>query len=88
MKELSFTTTKTEDDLISSIVERAKVQDRLSLTMDLTACHSNGCPLDFAKLLGFDNFNFSHDIGGIRRHMNRTTGQLENCFVPRCAKNQ
>lgn len=54
--------------------------------MDLIACHSNGCPLDYAKLLEFDLFNLAHDILGIGRHLNRITGQLENCFVPRCAK--
>lgn len=54
--------------------------------MDLEATHSNGRPLDFEKLLGFGLVSFSHDIGGIRRHIDRTTGELGGCFTPRCAK--
>lgn len=51
--------------------------------MDLTACHLNGCPLRLNDLLGADNFNFAHDVFGIRRNINRATGQLEGPFVPR-----
>ena len=51
--------------------------------MDITACHANGNPLRLAELLSADDFNFCHDVLGIRRHINRETGQLENCFVPR-----
>jgi hypothetical protein len=54
--------------------------------MDLDACHSNGCPLDFDKLESFDNFNFAHDVSGIRTHIDRETGQLAAHFLPRCAK--
>lgn len=59
--------------------------DAVSLDMDLTACQVGDSPLDLNKLLAFDDFNFAHDIGGISRHMNRETGKLEDCFVPRCA---
>lgn len=86
LKKVVFQTTREEDSTISKIVERAGVKDRLSLTMDLSACHSNGCPIDFEKLLAFDDFNFYHDIGGIMNNLNRTTGKLEHCFLPRCAK--
>lgn len=86
MKDVSFYTTTGESDLILKIVKRAKTTDRLSLNMDITACHANGCPLDLEKLLAFDDFNFYHDINGISRNINRTTGKLENCFLPRCAK--
>lgn len=86
LKEVSFETTKEESKTISRIVERACVNERLSLTMDLSACHANGCPLDFEKLLGFEDFSFYHDVWGIRNHINRTTGKLEHCFLPRCAK--
>lgn len=86
LKEVSFETTKEESKTISRIVERAGVDERLSLTMDLSACHANGCPLDFEKLLGFEDFSFYHDVYGIRNHINRTTGKLEHCFLPRCAK--
>ncbi len=59
--------------------------EELALNMDITACHANGCPLDLQKLLAADDFNFTHDVFGISRHLNRKTGQLEDCFVPRCA---
>lgn len=59
--------------------------DRQSTEMDLSATHANGCPLDFDKLAGFDDFNLMHDITGIYKHLNRETGELENCFLPRCA---
>lgn len=59
--------------------------DQMTAVMDLDACHSNGCPLKLQELLGADNFNFAHDVFGIRTHINRTSGQLENCFLPRYA---
>jgi hypothetical protein len=57
--------------------------DKLSLTMDVTACHCNGCPMDLARWLAADDFNFGHDFSGIHRHLSRTSGKLENCFLPR-----
>ena len=60
----------------------------LEADMDITACHANGCPLDISALLAADLANFSHDVMGIRRHINRKTGKLENCFVPRYAFQQ
>jgi len=54
--------------------------------MDLTACHSCGCPLDFEKLSRFPEPDFWHDISGINSNLDRDTGKLRNCFVPRCAK--
>ena len=60
-------------------------QLEMEIEMDVTAVHCNGCPLDLEKLLAFDAFNFAHDINGIRRHLNRQTGKLEDFFLPRCA---
>jgi hypothetical protein len=59
---------------------------RINLMMDLLAADGvNGNPpIDWDRLLAADYFNFMHDIGGICRHMNRETGVLGNCFVPRC----
>jgi len=51
--------------------------------MDVTACHANGNKLDLAGLLAADDFNFSHDVFGIYRHIDRDTGKLGNCFRPR-----
>lgn len=62
--------------------------DRMTCIMDLSACHANGCPLDLEKLENAQDFDFVHDVAGIARHMDRTTGQLTDCFVPRFAARQ
>lgn len=62
--------------------DRESREDRI---MDLIACHNHACRLDLKKLLEADNFNLLHDVFGIKNCLNRTTGQLENCFLPRCA---
>jgi hypothetical protein len=86
---MNWDATKEEMETISAIVSRAASfypkTDKVSLSMDITAAHCNGSPLDLDKLLAADNFNFLHDVSGIARHINRETGELENCFVPRCA---
>lgn len=61
---------------------------RLTCDMDITACHCNGNPLDLDRLMAADDFNFSHDVCGIARHINRETGQLEDCFCPRFSGKQ
>lgn len=43
------------------------------------------CDLDLQALLDADEANFLHDIGGIRRHLNHQTGELQDCFWPRYA---
>lgn len=87
---VKFNSTKVELNLIYKIVARALIElsisDSLSLTMDLDATHSNGTPLDFERLLAFDAFNFAHDIHGIMACINRETGELTRCFLPRCSK--
>lgn len=89
-KHVQFKATKEEQQAINRIVDRALLMnpeaDRLSLNMDITACHANGCPLDFEKLESFDAFNFAHDVFGISRHIDRNTGELTRCFLPHCAK--
>ena len=51
--------------------------------MDITACHCNGNPLLLEDLLNADDFNFSHDVFGIHRNLDRDTGKLLNFFSPR-----
>lgn len=61
---------------------------RIDFIMDLQAANGvNGnAPLDYDRLLDeFDDFNFMHDCMGIQRHMNRETGEIMNCFMPRCS---
>ena len=60
--------------------------DQMAAVMDIDACHSNGNPLKLQELLEADNFNFGHDVFGIRDNIDRTTGKLGNCFVPRYSK--
>jgi hypothetical protein len=90
MKQVSFKATKEEETLVVLIIRRAKklgiITDPMSTEMDVLAANANGCPLDFAKLFGFDDFSFAHDIGGIARHLDRTTGKIGDFFLPRCAK--
>lgn len=91
---INFKVTPLEQALITNIVERATALAeeidldivRLDLEMDLTACHANGCRLRLLELLNADEWNFWHDIVGIYRHMDRTTGQLTDCFLPRFAE--
>jgi len=91
MGEITFNTDEREDLLITKIVNRAADEglienyQRMSLHMDIAATHCNGCMLDLERLLGTDGFNFAHDVLGIKRHINRTNGRLEHCFLPRFA---
>lgn len=82
--------TRQEIYLIDKITSRAcrefEIEDRMNLTMDITATHISGMPLDLEKFLGFDRFNFAHDIYGIMEHIDRNNGQLQHGFLPRCAQ--
>jgi hypothetical protein len=93
MAIVSFKVSKEVNAAIALVVARyleiyerlnGRSLDRMSLNMDLTATEANGCPMDWEILLAADEFTFCHDVGGIRRHINRETGQLEDFFLPRC----
>lgn len=79
----------------NAIVERAYrmfkehgvKRDRLSIRMDLEATAAK-IPLRLAELVEADDFNFAHDLGGIARHLNRQTGEMEDCFIPRFAAHE
>lgn len=62
---------------------RANVGSLLDWRMDITACHANGNPLRLDDLFAADDFNFAHDVFGIERHLDRETGKLTRCFLPR-----
>lgn len=92
-ENVSFDITAAERDLIVRIVKRAAELDakhsdgdldQLSLEMDLAAAHANGCRLDLKRQLAADEFTFTHDVLGIRRHIDRNTGRIMDCFLPRC----
>lgn len=91
---VKFDVTERQAELVQKCVERAMraakragfEYDALDATMDLKACHANGCKLDFKKLFDASHADFGHDVFGIRRHLDRTTGKLGGNFLPRCAK--
>ncbi len=84
--------TKRDIDLMGAIADRGlklsfnnglnRVK-KLDLMMDLEYTHGES-PLDFEKLLAFDDGNFAHDIIGIYENFNRETLKMDNCFSPRC----
>ena len=82
---ISFDITKKDMQLIARIAERADYMGLapVEIRMDVAAVHANGCPLRLNDLLGASEFDFKHDLHGIRNHLNRDTGQLEDCFLPR-----
>ncbi|MDL2289772.1 hypothetical protein LJB95_00010 [Paludibacteraceae bacterium OttesenSCG-928-F17] len=76
-------------NLVDKISRRAVEQlgaNKMDTMMDITAAHLNDCELDLEKLLKFDDFNFAHDIHGIRGHIDTNTGKLTRGFLPRCTK--
>lgn len=89
--------TSEEVDVAEQIASRAvdlykrhvsgKPIKKMEFVMDICACHLK-CPLDLFRLLCADDGNFSHDVFGIRKHMNRETGELQDCFLPRFAKRE
>ena len=64
--------------------EHQHYRSLLDIHMDIEVAHKT-CPIKLAELLAADDGNFLHDIGGISRHLNRDTGELEDCFLPRYA---
>jgi hypothetical protein len=93
MPILNWAVSKTDGELLIKVAHKAVHQFPAftvrNTYMDLTACHANGCPLDLQALLDaadINQFDFTHDILGIRQHLDRQTGKLKDCFVPRYAK--
>lgn len=84
--------TKQDVEKVKKIVDRIMdyqedvglKRSRMDWHMDIEAAHIN-CKLDLDRLLSFDDGNFGHDVFGIMRHLNRNTGALMDCFLPRCA---
>jgi hypothetical protein len=87
---INWTKIKKEDMQIA--LQIAKRANRLyprrtimDFDMDIEACHLSN-PLRLKELLEADEFNFAHDIYGIMNNLNRETGKLQNCFLPRFSK--
>ena len=94
---LNFNCDRSEHEAAREIAERAVrvarkagVRDATfrDFWMDILGAHCNGCRLRLEELLQADDFNFAHDVFGIRRHLNRQTGEIGGCFVPRFAEHQ
>lgn len=93
IKQVNWNCTRSEVDRITKIMLRAASMisfeerglTRLDVSMDLTACHLNGCQLDLDGLLQAERFDFIHDVTGICHHIDRATGELRDCFCPRYA---
>lgn len=90
--EVSFSVSDDDRHLLMEIADRAyrdglckTKNNKVNTLMDLTAAHANGCPLRLRDLLDADDFNFAHDLYGIDRHLDRTTGKLTDMFRPRFA---
>ncbi len=85
--------TREDAELIRDIVKRGKKlcitadHDHQSIVMDITAAHLD-VGLDLPGLLKATPFNFSHDVAGIVNHMDRETGKLTDCFLPRYARGE
>lgn len=84
----------TNHEAAAKIADRApselinRVGGRMSFIMDLCAADGvNGNPpIDLDALAETDDFNFAHDVFGICSNIDRATGKLMNCFVPRFAR--
>lgn len=91
---VNFEVSEADAKLIDRIARRAADMvkqhtssfNQVHCAMDITAVHVNGNPLDLAQLAESEDMHFVHDVWGIRRHINRSTGQLENDFSPRFSK--
>jgi len=93
---IKFQSSKYELDLIEAIADRAiklatsygcgNQWDKLTAIMDIEACHCNGNPLALDLLLAAPDPDFAHDLFGIRRHIDRETGKLGDCFSPRLSQ--
>lgn len=76
-----------EAECVKTICDRAIVafsgrRMRMDIEMDLAAVHKR-YPLDLARMAKADDANLMHDIAGIARYLDRDTGELRDCFVPR-----
>jgi hypothetical protein len=91
---VKFDVTSHENQTIAFIVSRAAgllathahelKYSRMEIYMDVTACHTNGNPLRLEELMNAkSDYEFMHDVLGIRKHIDRTTGKLDGIFTPR-----
>ncbi|WP_398473379.1 hypothetical protein [Tardiphaga sp.] len=88
---IRWNVTASEADIIRKIGLRAHEKfgaDVIETQMDLTATHCNGNPLRLQELLDADDLNFTHDVCGIYRHLDRNNGKLKDMFSPRFSRRE
>jgi hypothetical protein len=56
--------------------------DHVLVSMDITACHCNGCPLKLYQFLLSSPMDFAHDFCRIGLNIDRKTGKLMNGWRP------
>jgi len=92
MRQLS----ERDTELIVKIADRAQalaylldaeIPDRIKLIVNLAMAHRH-MPLDLFMLLSAPDTDFVHDVWGILRHIDKETGAMRDCFVPRTARFQ
>lgn len=92
--KMNFAATREDYEIMFKITKRAAHIYEMNMEpgyyglMDISACHSNGCPLQLQELLDARDSDFNHDVAGIRRHIDRETGKLDGQFWPRYAVKQ
>jgi hypothetical protein len=94
---VKFTNSKAKNEQIKRIVDRwfaalrvyniTPDYDKLNVQMDLSAVVAQKqVRLDLDKLERFGDFDFAHDMSGIINCIDRKTGLLQHCFLPRAAR--
>ena len=82
---INWNTSIEDGKLIAKIALRAFRMigfDMVDTSMDITALHANGTPLNLTELLGSDDSDFVNEICNIRKHLNTSTGKPIDGFVP------
>lgn len=89
---INWETSKEDTKVMLAIINRAEcmglVKNRMTILMDIAACHANGTPLRLYALLNASDADFIHDVTGINTYIDRETGQLKDCFLPRYSARQ
>lgn len=84
--------TDEEEAAVSRIIKRAVKlyadfgikRAPIDVRMDISAVHA-GTPLRLYDLAEAEDGDFGHDIGGIGKYLDRSTGRLTDGFLPRYA---
>lgn len=83
--EISVQEARLIDEIVRRYVNLCAVpgHEVLGVDMDITVCHLNGNPLELKALTKANDLDLVHDVSGIRRHIDRSSGELTGLFSPR-----